>query len=62
MAPGSSAAAVAPAETPSISQLSELQTHLRTSLTDSFSRGYAIVGVRFTTSGVDYCLAPYSDF
>ena len=58
----SAATAAAPAETPSISELIELQTRLRTSLTDWFSRGYAIVGVRFSTSGVDYCLAPYSDF
>ena len=61
-AAASSTAASAPAETPSLSQLIELQTRLRTSLTDWFSKGYALVAVRFRTSGVDYCLAPYSDF
>jgi predicted GNAT superfamily acetyltransferase len=60
--PFGASAAAAPAETSSVSQLIELQSRLRTSLTGWFSKGYAIVGVRFTTSGVDYCLAPYSDF
>lgn len=59
---GSSAVAAAAAESPSLTELLELQFRLRTSLTDWFSKGYAIVGVRFSRSGVDYCLAPYSDF
>jgi hypothetical protein len=59
---GSSAVAAAPAESPSLTELLELQSRLRTSLIDWFSKGYAIVGVRFSRSGVDYCLAPYSDF
>jgi predicted GNAT superfamily acetyltransferase len=56
------ATAVAPAEEPSLAELIEMQSRLRTSLTDWFSKGYAIMGVRFTRSCVDYCLAPYSDF
>jgi len=39
-----------------------LQTRVREEFTNWFSKGYAVIGVRFTTSGVDYCLAPYSDF
>lgn len=42
--------------------LIELQSRLRAELTQWFSKGYAITGVRFTPSGVDYCLSPYSDF
>jgi predicted GNAT superfamily acetyltransferase len=49
-------------ESRSISELLELQSRLRSSLTDWFSKGYAVMSVRFTRSGVDYCLAPYSDF
>jgi predicted GNAT superfamily acetyltransferase len=49
-------------ESRSISELLQLQSRLRSSLTDWFSKGYAVMSVRFTRSGVDYCLAPYSDF
>jgi len=51
-----------PAESRSVTELIELQSRLRTSLTDWFAKGYAITGVRFTRSGADYCLSPYSDF
>jgi len=40
----------------------EAQSRLRHEFTTWFSKGYAVLGVRFTRSGVDYCLAPYSDF
>jgi predicted GNAT superfamily acetyltransferase len=39
----------------------EVQSRIRQEFTDWFSKGYAVLGVR-STSGVDYCLAPYSDF
>lgn len=52
----------APASAPSVSQLIEIQSQLRNSLTEWFARGYAMMGVRFTRTGVDYCLSPYSDF
>jgi len=52
----------ASALSPSVAELIELQARLRASLTEWFSKGYAIMGVRFTRSGVDYCLGPYSDF
>jgi len=62
----SSAAAVepapAPSPEPSVAERIEVQSRLRSSLGDWFAKGYAIVGVRFTDMGVDYCLAPYSDF
>lgn len=66
IAANSSGAAVEPAPAPSavlsVAKLIDVQSKLRTALTDWFSKGYAMVGVRFTRSGVDYCLAPYSDF
>ena len=43
-------------------QVIEVQTRIREEFTSWFSKGYGVLGVRFTTSGVDYCLAPYSDF
>lgn len=61
-APPPDSANPGPAENPSVTELLELQSHLRSSLTGWFSKGYAILGVRFTRSGVDYCLSPYSDF
>ena len=55
--------AVAPAtDGPSVAELMEVQGRLRTSLTEWFAKGYAIIGVRVLRSGVDYCLSPYSDF
>lgn len=55
-------AAPAPSAVQSVTKLIDVQSKLRTALMDWFSKGYAMVGVRFTKSGVDYCLAPYSDF
>jgi len=40
----------------------EIQSRIRAEFTEWFSKGYAVLGVRSTVSGVDYCLAPYSDF
>ena len=42
--------------------LVELQSRLRSAFTDWFAKGYAVTSVRVTSSGVDYCLSPYSDF
>jgi predicted GNAT superfamily acetyltransferase len=42
--------------------LIELQSRLRSALTDWFAKGYALTAVRLTSPGVDYCLSPYSDF
>ncbi len=39
-----------------------LQTRLRDEFAQWFAKGYATVGVRTSRAGVDYCLAPYSDF
>jgi predicted GNAT superfamily acetyltransferase len=39
-----------------------VQTRIREEFTSWFSKSYGVLAVRFTTSGVDYCLAPYSDF
>jgi predicted GNAT superfamily acetyltransferase len=43
-------------------ELIALQSHLRTELTNWFSKGYAILAVRFPPNGVDYSLAPFSDY
>jgi len=40
----------------------EVQARIRAEFTDWFSKGYAVLDVRSTRSGVDYCLAPWSDF
>jgi len=40
----------------------ETQTRIRKEFMDWFAKGYAVLGVRTTRSGVDYCLSPYSDF
>jgi predicted GNAT superfamily acetyltransferase len=45
-----------------ISPRIELQSRIRTEFTQWFIKGYAVLGVRFTRSGVDYCLSPWSDF
>ena len=42
--------------------LIEIQSRIRAEFIDWFSKGYAVLAVRSTVSGVDYCLAPYSDF
>ena len=56
--PSSLQATTASATTPLI----EIQSRIRGEFIDWFSKGYAVLGVRSTVSGVDYCLAPYSDF
>jgi len=38
------------------------QTRIREEFQQWFSKGYAVTGVRFTLTGADYCLAPWSDF
>jgi predicted GNAT superfamily acetyltransferase len=43
-------------------RLVELQSRIREEFQHWFAKQYAITGVRFTTHGVDYCLAPWSDF
>lgn len=43
-------------------RLIELQSRMREEFQHWFSKQYAVTGVRFTTHGVDYCLAPWSDF
>ena len=48
--------------TPDDSALKETQARIRKEFTDWFAKGYAVLGVRSTRSGVDYCLSPYSDF
>lgn len=40
----------------------EVQSRIRGEFTEWFAKEYAVTGVRFSESGVDYCLAPYSDF
>jgi predicted GNAT superfamily acetyltransferase len=47
---------------PTTADLIELQNRLRSSFTDWFAKGYAVTAVRLTSSGIDYCLSPYSDF
>jgi predicted GNAT superfamily acetyltransferase len=42
--------------------LIEVQSRIRAEFTNWFAKGYAATGVRFTKTGVDYCLSPYSDF
>jgi predicted GNAT superfamily acetyltransferase len=42
--------------------LIEVQSRIRGEFTGWFAKGYAVIGVRFSQSGVDYCVAPYSDF
>jgi predicted GNAT superfamily acetyltransferase len=43
-------------------RLIELQSRIREEFQHWFAKQYAVTGVRFTTHGVDYCLAPWSDF
>ncbi len=42
--------------------LIEVQARLRDEFTGWFAKGYAVMGVRASGGGVDYCLGPYSDF
>ncbi|MGB7847562.1 MAG: GNAT family N-acetyltransferase [Candidatus Acidiferrum sp.] len=63
VAQGQSASAASPPLPPPLpSPLIELQSRIRDEFTHWFSKGYAATGVRFTPSGADYCLSPYSDF
>jgi predicted GNAT superfamily acetyltransferase len=39
-----------------------LQSNIRSEFTQWFAKGYAATDVRRTSSGIDYCLSPYSDF
>jgi predicted GNAT superfamily acetyltransferase len=54
--------AVAQAVPPDAASIIELQSRIRSEFTHWFSRGYAATGIRFTGTGADYCLAPWSDF
>jgi predicted GNAT superfamily acetyltransferase len=47
---------------PTRSPLLALQSHLRSEFTQWFAKSYAATSVRRTSSGIDYCLSPYSDF
>jgi predicted GNAT superfamily acetyltransferase len=38
------------------------QSRIREEFLHWFGRGYAVTGVRFTLTGADYCLVPWSDF
>jgi predicted GNAT superfamily acetyltransferase len=42
--------------------LADAQARIRNEFQHWFAKGYAVTGVRFTPSGADYCLAPWSDF
>jgi predicted GNAT superfamily acetyltransferase len=42
--------------------LVEVQARLREEFTKWFAKGYAVLGVKKSGSGVDYCLGPYSDY
>jgi predicted GNAT superfamily acetyltransferase len=53
-----SPAAFPPAE----SSLSTLQSKIRFEFLHWFSKNYAVTSLRFTPSGADYLLAPWSDF
>lgn len=59
---GAPAAAPAQPASPDLSSLIEVQSRIRAEFTEWFSKGYAVIGVRSSLSGVDYCLAPWSDF
>jgi predicted GNAT superfamily acetyltransferase len=43
-------------------RIAELQTRVRTEFQRWFAKGYAATAVRFTSSGADYHLSPWSDF
>jgi predicted GNAT superfamily acetyltransferase len=58
----SPARAPLPGQVPETSALIELQSRVRKEFTEWFAKGYAATGMRFTLTGVDYCLAPWSEF
>ena len=43
-------------------RIAELQTRVRTEFQRWFAKGYAATAVRFTPSGANYHLSPWSDF
>jgi predicted GNAT superfamily acetyltransferase len=43
-------------------RLGEVQARMREEFLGWFAKGYAVTGVRFAAGGVEYCLAPWSDF
>jgi len=43
-------------------RVEEIQSRVRNEFIHWFAKGYAATAVRFTLSGPDYCLAPWSDF
>jgi len=47
---------------PAASSIIDLQSRIRSEFTQWFSKGYAATAIRFTPSGSDYCLSPWSDF
>lgn len=56
-----------PAEIPEwhqhdLPRLEAEQTRIRQEFLDWFAKGYAAIGIRFTLTGADYLLAPWSDF
>jgi predicted GNAT superfamily acetyltransferase len=64
---GSPAAIQLPAElerwkAADLPHIAELQTRVRTEFQRWFAKGYAATAVRFTPSGADYHLSPWSDF
>jgi len=42
--------------------LAEVQSRIRAEFQRWFAKGYAATSLRFTSSGADYCLVPWSDF
>src|SRR6516162_2389925 len=44
------------------SSLAEIQSRIRAEFQQWFSKGYAATALRFTSTGADYCLSPWSDF
>jgi len=43
-------------------RLADIQAHLRREFVDAFARSYAAVGLRSSAQGIEYVLAPWSDF
>ena len=43
-------------------RVEETQTKVREEFQLWFSKSYAVTGIRFTLTGADYCLSPWSDF
>jgi len=51
-----------PAAESSATSVSEIQTNIRSAFQSWFSKNYAATSIRFTSSGADYLLHPWSDF